>query len=185
MMRLLRRTLAGLGAALALLVAPAAEAALLVSDAVTPFGTGSHHELTVTNTGPADVVLVSILDSPLADALIDASITAPVGYLALYDPGLGIVDFLEGTALFGAGTSVSGFSFDSGVAPGAPFFTSFEAITVAGDLLAGTVDTRVPGPGSLAAVALGTLLLGMARLGLGRPRLAPARPTRRDQPCAR
>ena len=184
-MRLLCRTLAGLGAGLALLAGPAAEASLLVSDTVTPSGGGSHHELTVTNTGPADVVLVSILDSPIADALIDTSLTAPLGFLALYDAGLGIIDLVEGTALFAVGTSVDGFAFDTGAPLGAPFFTSFQAFTVAGDLLAGTVATRVPAPDGLMAVALGALMLGAARLGFIRARVPSARTSRRDHPCAR
>jgi hypothetical protein len=185
-MRLLCRTLAGLAAGLALLVAPGAEASLLVSDTVTPFGAGSHHALTVTNTGPADVVLVSILDAPIADALIDASLTAPDGFLALYDGGLGVIDLVEAAALFAVGTSAGSFTFDSGAPLGAPFFTSFRAFTVAGDLLAGTVATRVPGPDGLVAAALGALMLGAARLGLvrARARVNQARTSRRDRPCA-
>ncbi len=90
-----------------------------------------------------DVPIVSITDAPLADALIGVTLTAPAGFVALYDPGLGIVDFAENTSNFAAGTTTPGFSFESLTAPGAGVFSFFQALTVAGALSSGNVQQMV------------------------------------------
>ncbi len=132
----------------------AAEAALTVEATVTPLAGSFLYEFSVMNTGPDDVVLVSIVDAPLGDPLIDPTLTAPVGYLASYDDGLGIVDFLEDTGLFAVGTTTSGFGFESLSAPAPGVFRSFEAFEFDGDFLAGDVQTTIiPEPSTLVGVA--------------------------------
>jgi uncharacterized repeat protein (TIGR01451 family) len=78
-----------------LLACPGLEATLFVDATVTPTGGTFRYEFTIQNTGPDDYVLVSLVDGPLDDPLIPLSLTAPNGFLANYDPGLGTVDFLE------------------------------------------------------------------------------------------
>lgn len=132
----------------------AAEATLTVEATVTPLAGSFLYEYSIANSGPDDVVLVSIVDAPLGDPLIDPTLTAPVGYLASYDDGLGIVDFLEDTGLFAIGTATSGFSFESLAAPAPGVLRSFEAFEFDGDFLAGDVQTTIiPEPSTLAGVA--------------------------------
>jgi MYXO-CTERM domain-containing protein len=138
--------------------------ALLVDATVEPLGTGGFRwQITIENDGLDDVAIVSLLGGPLDDAAVEPSLAAPAGFLALYDPALGIVDFLEDTALFAAGLTLGGFGFDSAAGPEA--FGTFEALTVAGDLVAGDVAiTLIPEPHSAALVALGLgALLARAR----------------------
>jgi hypothetical protein len=90
--------------------------------------------------------LVSIVDAPLGDPLIDPSLTAPAGFLGSYDSGLGIIDFIEFTEFFAAGMSIGGFSFETLAGPiGA--FSMFEAFTTLGDFASGGITWNVrPGP---------------------------------------
>ena len=70
-------------------------AALLVEATVDGIGGGLFHwEFQVSNSGPEDVVIVS-LEAPPGDTAIPGSLSAPAGYQAAYDAGLGIVDFIE------------------------------------------------------------------------------------------
>jgi hypothetical protein len=147
----------------ALLLSPvAARAALVVDATVQDVGGGLFHwDFTVENTGPADVVIVS-LEAPLGDPAIAGSLTAPAGFIPSYDPGLGFVDFLEDTSLFAVGTTVGGFGFDSTSGPGGGFFDVFTALTDQGVLVEGRVR-GVPAPSTVVALALGLGTLGLAR----------------------
>jgi hypothetical protein len=117
-----------------------------------------HYEFTITNDTPDDVILVSLVDGPTNDLDLAASLVAPPEYFASYDPGLGIVDFLEATELFAAAGSVGGFAFDSSAGPESGFFTTFEAFTALGDPLGGDV-VLVPEPSTfvLLSAALAAL----------------------------
>jgi len=122
-----------------LAVSGMAHAALNVSAVVSPAGGGLfHYVFTIQNTGPDDVAIVSV-DAPVNDLYIDPSLSAPAGFIASYDPGLGFVDFLEDTDLFAAGTIVDGFAFDSSSGPADGSFQTFEALTVNGDKITGNV----------------------------------------------
>lgn len=151
----------------------AAHAVMIVEASVTPGAGFFHYEFTITNTGPEDVVLVTLIDAPLDDPLIDPSLTVPAGFLGSYDPGLGFVDFLENVDLFAAGTSSGPFIFDSLVDPDANSFSRFEALTTLGGLLTGCIAINgrclepepVPEPQTWALLALG---LGCMSLSLGR-----------------
>lgn len=160
-----RSFLGALGLAiLASLASGPAHASLIVQVLVTPAGGAFAYEVTVDNQLADDVVLVALVDAPAADALLSASLTAPVGYLATYDSGLGIVSFLEGTALFPTGVAVGGFSFTSAAAPGPGVFESFEALTSLGVPVTGDLQmTLVPEPAGLLPLGIGILALGRSR----------------------
>ena len=150
------------------LVAPVVRAAQISVDIlVTPLSGGSfRYEVTIGNAGPDDVVLVTLVDAPLGDPLIDPTLIWPPGFLASYDPGLGLVDFLEDTDLFAAGTSVSGFQFDSLAGP--DFFRAFEALTVFGDPDSGSTNITlvpVPEPSTLLLAACSLMLIVWRRWG--------------------
>jgi hypothetical protein len=121
--------------------ASAVHGSILVRGTVTPLGGSFLYVFEVENTGPDDYVIVS-LDAPVADPLIGPTLTAPAGFVASYDSGLGIVDFLEGADLFAAGTIHGGFSFESLAGPGAEFGT-FEALTASGASASGDVELTV------------------------------------------
>lgn len=143
---------------LALIIPLASHAALFLNGTVTPLAGSFRYDLSVQNTGPEDYVLVSITDAPLADPLIDPSLSGPAGFLTAYDDGLGFVDFLEDTDLFAAGSVSGPFSFESLAGPG-PAFSIFEAYTTGLDLTTGRIQwTVVPEPAAATAiVALGLL----------------------------
>ena len=130
-----------------------------------PLGSGVfQYELSVVNSGLEDIAIVSVVDAPVSDALIGSTLQAPVGFNAIYDPGAGLsfgfIDLLEDTALFAAATSTSGFHFQSEATP-PENFTLFEAISVARNIISGTIQMRtVPETGST------LLLAGLGVAGL-------------------
>jgi hypothetical protein len=126
---------------------------------VTPLAGSFRYDVSITNDEVVDLALVTITDAPLADPLIDPTLTTPPGFLGSYDGGLGFVDFIEGaTDNFGAGTTVGGFSFES-LSDTGVFFTMFSALSVDGDPFSGSINVRtnaVPETGgawSLASLA--------------------------------
>jgi hypothetical protein len=76
----------------------------------------------------------------------------PTDYIAVFDPGLGFVDFVEDAQPFAAGTGVAGFAFDSAFGPGTAGFSAFD---VNGTPSNGLTTAPVPEPTTalLAAVA--------------------------------
>jgi hypothetical protein len=115
------------------------------------------YDLTVNNQTSEDLVLISLLGGPLGDARIDMTLSAPPGFLTNYDSGLGIVDFLGDSEVFGAGSILTGFSFET--SPTTMLgFGFFEALSVQGTMHRGSVNiTAVPesGPGLATLVLLG------------------------------
>lgn len=127
-MRIPRIATAAAGLAL-IGMANAAMAALVVDSTVTPIDGGLfRYQFSITNTGPDDIILVTISGVPLNDPNIQTTLEVPAGFVPSYDPNLGLVDFVENTALFRAGTTVEGFAFNSGSGPG-DRFGRFEAFT--------------------------------------------------------
>jgi hypothetical protein len=140
------------------LAALSSEANQITLDAVvTRLPDGVRYDLVVNNSTLEDLVLISLLDGPLGDDRIGLTLSVPPGFLANYDSGLGIVDFLGDSEVFGAGTLLKGFSFET--SPTAVLgLDSFEAISVQGAIYRGNVNiTAVPesGPGLATLVLLG------------------------------
>ncbi len=133
------------------------------------------YAFSVSNSGPAAISIVTITDAPLADPLIASTLVAPPGFLANYDPGVGLtfglVDFIEGASPFQPGTTISGFGFQSMSSPVANFRT-FEALSVegepfAGDVLQASNPNAVPdggGPGLLAGLAFAAAVVARRKL---------------------
>jgi hypothetical protein len=142
-----------------------------VNMTVSPLAGGIfQYQFSVSNSGPDDLAIVTIIDAPLADSLISSTLVHPTGFLASYDPGVGLtfglVDFLEDTSPFQVGTTVSGFGFQSGAAPAA-HFNSFEALSIEGEFFAGAVQrvsSTVPeGAPTLVLAGIAFLAMFVAR----------------------
>ncbi len=148
------------------LIAPAQ--ALQIQSLATDLGGLFHYDVTVLNDDPIpELLLVSISDAPLGDGLIESSLTAPSGFLASYNAGLGLLDFIaDTTPIFPSGPTGL-FSFDSSAPPDAAL-TTYEAIDLSGELFTGTVDSRlvraVAAPGVPALFTLGLVLLAHRRV---------------------
>lgn len=141
---------------LALLGLPVAQADFTLETRVTPIPGAFRYEITVHNDEPLELALVTFSDAPLNDPWIASTLTAPLGFLASYDGGLGFVDFLADSGSFLSGSDVTGFRFESFADP-TLFFTQVEALDVQGNLVEGTVDlTVVPETGTAGAALLVT-----------------------------
>jgi hypothetical protein len=134
-----------------LLLPGTARAQITVDPTITFLGGLFHYEYAVTNNEPEDLVLVTLEGIPLDPGAI-LNLTAPTGFLASFDSGLGLVDFISDTDVFAFLTTVSGFSFDS---PFSPQTIPFSALGINGSPFAGTTrgpagtTPVVPEPGSL------------------------------------
>jgi hypothetical protein len=120
--------------------------------------------------GTDDFSIISVTDAPAGDGLIASTLTAPADFAASYDSGLGILDFIEGTQPFMAGSVTDGFTFQTTANPFA-FFTTFEALTVNGGFATGSIVGTVnpiPEPAHCAAVFVGVAGLLIARKRMNR-----------------
>jgi hypothetical protein len=143
-------------------LAATATADLAIVLTPTPLGGGVlQYDVAISNTGPFDVVIVTLTDAPMGDGLIDPSLTAPAGFAALYDSFLGLIDFFEDTDLFAVGTTHNGFAFQSTASP-ATNFTSFEAFDVDGGFIAGAI-TVVPEPAGIVLALSALAVLAIVR----------------------
>ena len=71
----------------------------------------------ITNTSPTDDLFdISFHVMPTPDAV--QNIVTPIGFKSAFDPGLGLVDFVEDSSFFNTGIPVSGFGFTSKFSPG-------------------------------------------------------------------
>jgi hypothetical protein len=162
---------AGLAAAVLgfVLVTPLSQAQITLDAVVTLFPDAVRYDLTVHNPTSEDLVLISLLDGPMGDARIGTSLSAPPGFLGNYDPGLGIVDFLGDTEVFGAGSTLTGFGFETSPMAGLGFGT-FEALGIQGTLYSGALNiTVVPESGPVLATVV--LLGGVVGHTLRRRRM--------------
>lgn len=174
--------LLGLAGALCTLALPIAARAQSTVNPITVNPTVSalngglyHYNYTVTNGSVFDLSLVTISTIPttFSQGAAVQNLVAPAGFTATFDPGLGLLDFAENTQPFTAGTTVSGFAFDSAYAPGA---STFEALALPGGgsvTFDGTTLAPAPVPEAGTATGLGLgLLPGLIVLGLRRRRSA-------------
>jgi hypothetical protein len=135
---------------LALFVAAGqAHAQLDLTPSVT-FANGLYtYDYTIANSSAEDLALVNVNVSPGHFTALNLSV--PMGFQGVYDENLGIVTFLSDAEVFGAGTSLGGFRFDSIYAPSA---TTFDALSLNGTSFNGiTQGPVVPEPGSIALLA--------------------------------
>ena len=127
--------------------------AVTVTSTVTPIGGLFQYDFSIAN-GTLDDL--PVLDITVTPGITIEDLTAPSGFQTAYDSGLGLVSFLENTASFGS-TPLSGFKFDSSLAPNTSTFTAtlldlttFDASTMSGN----TQGPVVPEPGMLMPCAL-------------------------------
>lgn len=123
---------------------------------VTDIGMGVfQYDLTIRNTGMEDISIISINDAPLNESIIGSSLQSPPDFLASYDPGLGVIDFVENTSTFTAGSVNPGFTFQSASAPDVAF-QNLSGFTSLGESVTVTTNT-VPEPSAALLTAAGIL----------------------------
>ncbi len=164
----LHRSTTLLASALALLALPGLASAddVQITPTVTFDGSLYTYHYSVVNNAPETLAIVSFATYPLPDALTLDPTTFPTGFDIAFDPGVGLVSFLEDSdpntpGAFDPGTTVSGFTFTSAFAPnGSPF----EALDVAGNTFTGTTlaPNATPEPGVSALGAALVFGLGFA-----------------------
>jgi hypothetical protein len=146
--------------ALSIAAAGIAQADLVdVTAVVTPNGPLFQYDYSISNASADDLFDLDIAVMP---GVTIENLSAPAGFETAYDPGLGLVSFLENTATFGP-TPLAGFIFDSPVAPAGTTFDAnlqnldtFDISTVSGNTQ-GPVPT--PEPASLTLFASGAAAL--------------------------
>jgi len=155
----------------AVLILNSARAQVSVTPTVTSDAAAFHYDYAVTNLTASDLAVVTLSVAPVPQAV--QNLTAPLGFIASFDSGVGLLSFLEDAdpatlQTFAPGTTVSGFRFDSALAP-VP--TTFEALDLAGGVFTGpTLGPADPGgvipePGTLGLLGTAALpvLLGRRR----------------------
>jgi hypothetical protein len=118
-----------------------------------------HYAYSITNNTPDDAFLIDIPVAASPSAI--ENLTAPSGFTAAFDSGLGLVSFLEDSSFFSS-TPESGFSFDSLEGPGNVLFSATvlssstnSIYTVSGGTLAPVPEPRwLPGFALLACLCL-------------------------------
>ena len=121
---------------------------IVVAPTVTPIAGGYEYAYTITNNTPDDPFLIDI---PVPeDPSAVTNLMAPAGFTSAFDPGLGLVSFLEDTSFF-TSTPQSGFSFDSPDAPGLATFQATVLSSSTFDLytISGSTTAPVPEPAFL------------------------------------
>jgi hypothetical protein len=157
--------------ALSIIASAIAQAStVVVTPVVTPNGALFQYDYSISN-GTADDL--AVLDIAVTPGVTIQDLTAPNGFDTAFDSGLGLVSFLENTASFGP-APLSGFIFDSPVAPAATTFTAtlFDPNTLDVSTVSGsTQGPVVPEPSELAPCALAgaALLFWRKRLLASRP----------------
>lgn len=106
--------------------------------------------------GSANTLAIVSFGAMPASSFTVQNLTAPMGFLATYDSGNGLVSFLEDNSgatpqTFAPGSTVTPFTFTSTFAPGA---TSYEALDIFGNPFTGVTQAPVPEPGVLALCIL-------------------------------
>jgi hypothetical protein len=136
---------------LALLTTGGASAQLTVTPFVTPNAGMYHYDYTITNLTAFEVLLIDIRVAASVPAV--QNLVAPVGFQAAFDPGLGLVTFLQDTDAFGP-VPVSGFAFDSPLGPSASEFTGYYLDGNSLATITGPTAAPIPEAGTFAALAV-------------------------------
>ncbi len=123
-------------------------------------GTGNYtYAYSVVNTGPAfDLAIINV---PVLPGSALMNLVSPSGFQISFDPGVGIVSFLEdadpGTLpTFAPAATIGLFTFTSAVGPGT---VTFDALDADGNSFTGTtLSPAVPEPGTAALLCMASLL---------------------------
>jgi len=148
----------------ALALSATAHAQITLTPTITNIGGGLiRYQYSVSNTSLFDFSVISI--NVIAAPGAVQSLVAPTGFSAFFDPGLGQVDFVENTQSFTAGSTISGFAFNSPFAPQMSTFTALRLdgngnpVTITGSVLAPAV---IPEPATF--LLFGAGLAGLAAM---------------------
>lgn len=166
----------GLAALLYALVPNSAYAASLT---VTPTTTSEnglfHYNYTISNDTINDFLLVTIDVAAQPNAI--QNLVTPTGFFSNFDPGIGLLDFAGPASTgFTAGSTFTGFEFDSPLQPRASSFTALRLDANENPVtFTGQTPAPVPEPSSTAGlVALLPGFLLLRRFSAKRKRLAVA-----------
>ncbi len=152
----------------ALALTTSARADVSVSETITSApGSLFQYNYTVANNTPDDIFILTLGNLPTGPNAVQ-NLAYPAGFQATYDSGLNLVSFLPdlgSSSVFAAGTTLSGFSFQS---PYKPLGTTFDTLSLNGEVT-GNV-TPEPGAFPLLCGVLATGLAFRRRARVLRPR---------------
>ena len=143
-------------AACAFALPNSARAQVSVSETLTKAGNLFQYNYVVANNTPDDIFILTLGNLPSGPNAVQ-NLAFPAGFQATYDPGFNDVSFLPdlgSNSVFGAGTTLSGFSFQS---PYLPVGTTFDTLSLAGEV----TGNVTPEPGALALLG-GIFATGLA-----------------------
>ena len=118
---------------------PPPPADVVVEAQVTAINGGFLYSYMVTNNTDRELVIISI-EVPSDPAAV-ANLTAPAGFAASFDSGLGVVDFVMDTSTFSGMSTVGSFTLESPLGAGPVNFT---ALDMDGGELTGTTEGPAP-----------------------------------------
>lgn len=135
------------------LVAPAAQAQVLITGFYDQVGTDFFYNFQVENQGGLDVTAISALFDNQAPTLVITGESAPVDFFFDYDSGS--LDFIEGIVNgFDAGSTVNGFTLTSNELLVPNTLTAFDTNNAPVTVSFSAVAATVPEPGTLPLIAL-------------------------------
>lgn len=142
-----------------------AQLQVVVAPTVTQTGALFNYSYSITNFTSVDLAIVNISGLP-PESDTATSLTAPTGFQTTFDSGNGIMSFSPvastdpNAPTFGAGTTVSGFSFSSVFSPSAVSFDTLDAngASSTGTTL-GPAGAPVPEASTLVSLGLGLSVL--------------------------
>jgi len=114
----------------------------------------------VTNNGSLDLAIVTFAGLPANPGTV-MNLSAPTGFGATYDSGLGLISFFEDAdpatpQTFAPGSTTAPFTFTSFSGPGA---AQFEALDANGNSFTGPTVAPIPEPSTVSIFALSALLI--------------------------
>ena len=151
-------------AACALALPHSAHAQVTVSETLTSAGSLFQYNYVIANNTPDDIFILTLGNLPTGPNAVQ-NLAFPAGFQATYDPGLNLVSFLPdlgSNSVFGAGTTLGGFSFQS---PYLPVGTTFDTLSLTSEI----TGNVTPEPGAF------PLLCGLLGAGLAFRRVSKKR----------
>lgn len=115
-----------LGVLIGMIAACTAQAQIVINPTVTNKGSLFHYNYSVANSTGNDLAIITLESLPFGSSTVQ-NLTAPSGFQASFDTGLGLLSFLSDSQLFQSGQTVAGFQFDS---PLLPKRTTYSAIAL-------------------------------------------------------